>query len=237
MTRVQTMLTRSQSVTDQLRSLILQGDYLPGTHLQEMQLAEAMDVSRTPVRAALAALGREGLLSYVAKRGYEVRRFGADEIRDMYQVRSVLEGNAAGLCARRGLDGDTAEVLRRLVDQGDEILSGGRLDADDLPAYRNMNGEFHSTLISASGSLVTAAHVTQIRQIPFLSDRIILWEDFNLIHRSHDDHHRVLHAILANDQQRAEAIMREHVYFMGEVVIDFLSKSSAAPPLLQEIQA
>jgi len=228
------MLTRSQTVTDLLRAQILQGDYLPGTHLQEVVLAEAMNVSRTPVRSALAALEREGLLTYVAKRGYEVRRFGAEEIRDMYQVRSVLEGNAAALCARRGIADETAAALAALVEKGDRILAIGRLDPADLPAYRDMNGAFHSTLIEASGSQVTAAHVTQIRQIPFLSDRIILWEDFHLIHRSHDDHHRVLRAILDRDPQRAEAIMREHVHFMGEVVIDFLSKSSSAPPLLQE---
>src|SRR5215813_5440458 len=97
------MLTRSKSVTDLLRAKLLEGEILPGAHLQEVPLAELMGVSRTPVRAALAALEREGLLSYVAKRGFEVRRFSTEEIADKFLVRSVLEGNAAGECARRGL--------------------------------------------------------------------------------------------------------------------------------------
>ncbi|WP_342640016.1 GntR family transcriptional regulator [Rhodoligotrophos ferricapiens] len=222
------MLTRSESVTDRLRQQVLEGEYLPGSRLQEVQLAETMGVSRTPVRAALAALEKEGLLTYIAKRGYEVRRFLPAEIADMYQVRSVLEGNAAALCARNGISDEQVAELRRCLMQGDEILAKGHLDPADLPVYRDLNGRLHSAIIAGSGSAVTAHHVRQICQIPFLSDRVILWESFALINRSHDDHHRVVDAIVERDPQRADAIMREHVTFMGRVVLAFLTKSSFA---------
>jgi GntR family transcriptional regulator of vanillate catabolism len=220
------MLTRSKSVTDQLRSLLLEGNYLPGTHLQEIHVAEIMGVSRTPVRAALATLAKEGLLSYVPKRGFEVRRFSLDEIMDKYRIRSILEGNAAAMCAMRGLPEHELEELADCLRTGDDILRGGELKAESLPAYRDMNRRFHSTVIRGSGSTATADLVAQLEQIPFLSDRIILWEEFRLIDRSHDDHHRVYDAIRRRDPIRAEAIMREHVNFMGMTVTRFLEQNS-----------
>jgi GntR family transcriptional regulator, vanillate catabolism transcriptional regulator len=220
------MLTRSKSVTDQLRVLLLEGNYLPGTHLQEIHVAEVMGVSRTPVRAALATLEREGLLSYTPKRGYEVRRFSLDEVMDNYRIRAVLEGNAAAMCAMQGLSDELLAELSDCLQTGDAILKGGTLKPEDLPAYREMNRRFHSAVIQGSGSMATADIVERLEHIPFLSDRIILWDDFGLIHRSHDDHHRAYDAIRSRDPIRAEAIMREHVHFMGTVVIQFLEQNS-----------
>jgi GntR family transcriptional regulator of vanillate catabolism len=221
------MLTRSKSVTDQLRALVLEGNYLPGTHLQEVSLAEGMGVSRTPVRAALATLEKEGLLSYVPKRGYEVRRFSLEEIMDKYRIRALLEGHAAAMCATRGLSESALCALAECLETGDRILGSRQLKPEDLPAYRDMNRCFHSSLIEGSGSTTTADLVERLEQIPFLSDRIILWENFDLIFRSHDDHHRVYDAIRRQDAIRAEALMREHVYFMGTVVIRFLEQSGS----------
>lgn len=226
------METRSTSVADRLRAMILEGDYMPGTHLQEVPVADAMGVSRTPVRAALAALEREGLLDYAPKRGFVVRAFGHEEIADKYFVRSVLEGAAAGLCARRGVPGTALRTIDEALASGDRILAAGRLEDDDLPAYRRMNNQFHGTITAACGSPSTADMVRQIGQIPFLSDRIILWHDYKLIERSHDDHHRIRDAIATRDPARAEALMREHVAYMGQVVQRYLT-SAAAPEHLR----
>ncbi|WP_226576278.1 GntR family transcriptional regulator [Acuticoccus sediminis] len=228
------MRTRSTSVADRLRAMILEGDYMPGEHLQEVPVAEAMGVSRTPVRAAFAALEREGLLDYVPKRGFAVRVFSHAEIADKYFVRSVLEGAAAGLCARNGVPDQVLATLDEALADGDRILAGGRLDPEDLPAYRLMNNHFHGAITAASGSASTAEMVQQIGQIPFLSDRIILWHDYRLIDRSHDDHHRIRDAIATRDPSRAEALMREHVGFMGHVVQQYLN-STAAPEHLRVV--
>ncbi|MGE0735512.1 MAG: GntR family transcriptional regulator [Alphaproteobacteria bacterium] len=216
------MRTRSQSVAEELRTFILEGELAPGTHLQEIPLAEKLQVSRTPIRAALATLETEGLLSYVPKRGYQVRSFSIDDIVDVYQVRSVLEAYAASQCAARGMTGALLEALEDSLKVGDRILAKGVLDPADLPDYRAMNARFHQGIIRGSGSSTTAELVLQTRRIPLVSDRIILWHDYWLIQRSHDDHHRVLDAIRQRQPERAGAIMREHVYFMSQVVRDHL---------------
>ena len=231
------MQTRSQTVADGLRQAILNGDYLPGDRLEEVPIAEAMSVSRTPVRAALAALEKEGLLSYVPKRGYEVRRFGVADIADMYKVRAVLEAHAAAECALAGLaEADLAD-LQECLDTGDTILSRGALDSGDLPAYREMNHRFHEKILLGCGSQATGHFVRQTRQIPLLSDRIILWHDYRLIDRSHDDHRRVADAIRERNPLRAHAVMHEHVAFMGLVVCRYLEENAERGAVLQEAES
>src|SRR5690242_5084795 len=80
------------SVTDRLREAILGGEIATGVRLNEVRLSQMMEVSRTPVRAALQALAGEGLLDYVPNRGFLVRTFPLSEIVDAYEIRAQLEG-------------------------------------------------------------------------------------------------------------------------------------------------
>ena len=226
------MKTRSSSVADQLRIMILEGDYRPGTHLQEVPVAQAMGVSRTPVRAAFAILEREGLLCYAPKRGFSVRIFGLEEIADKFIVRSVLEGAAAGLCAQRGLSEEHLSRLEAALEEGSRIISAGRGDPRDREAYRATKDAFHRTVIDGSGSDTTAEIVWQLTRIPLLSDRNVLLRDDKLIARSHDDHHRIRDAIVDRHAGRAEALMREHVAFLGRIAQEYLL-SDAAPAHLR----
>src|SRR6218665_3411538 len=76
--------TRSLSVMDRLREEILSGGHGAGRRLNEVHLSQALDVSRTPVRAALQALAGEGLLDYAPNRGFTVRAFQLSEIIEAY---------------------------------------------------------------------------------------------------------------------------------------------------------
>src|SRR5690554_6813992 len=113
-----TMDTLSQLVTKRLRHWILQGKLKPGERLEEIPLAEKLGVSRTPVRAALATLGNEGLLEHRPKRGYTVRVYTFDDILGAYEVRSVLEGLACRKAAQRGLSVETLARLRACLEAG-----------------------------------------------------------------------------------------------------------------------
>ena len=206
------MKTRSQSVTDQLREMIINGELTPDLHLQEQPSAFMLNVSRTPVRAALSTLAQEGYLDYRPKRGYFVRKFQADDVRDAWQMRSWLEGLAALKAAERGVDAATQRLLLDLVEQGDRILGKGYLDPRDLGPYREMNTRLHTTIIAAARSPRLEQSIRQLLNIPMVSDRIIPWDDHEHIKRSHDDHRRVVEAVLAREAWRAEALMREHIY-------------------------
>ncbi|HET8707622.1 MAG TPA: GntR family transcriptional regulator, partial [Pseudomonadales bacterium] len=111
--------TRSFSVADRLREMILRGDFGPEARLQEIQLANLMDVSRTPIREALRMLAKEGLLNYAPNRGYQVRKFSLDDILAAFRVRAVLEGLGCRLIAEKGLSETLDQALKKSLALGD----------------------------------------------------------------------------------------------------------------------
>lgn len=212
------MKTLSQDVTVTLRDWILHGRFKPGERIEEIPTALAMGVSRTPVRTALATLANEGLIDHQPKRGYQVRAFELNDILAAYEVRAVLEGLACRSAANRGLTPQQAETVRACLAEGDRILEQGRLVPEDHEPYQKMNVTLHNTLIDAASNPWLARFSEQAHNIPYASDRIVLWENHPLILRSHGDHHRIVEAVLEGDAQRAESLMREHVYYAGVIL-------------------
>ena len=212
------MRTLVQSVTETLRDWILHGSLKPHEKLEELPLAARLNVSRTPVRAALAALASEGLLSHQPKRGYVVKGFDLNMIAAAYEVRSVLEGLACRKAAQLGLTGEQSLKLKELLAIGDRILGKGYLDEADHEPYQQMNVEIHEILLTAACNPWVSRFSEQAFNIPFASDRIVLWGNHPVIFRSHGDHHRIIEAVIARDCVRAEELMREHVYYAGLIL-------------------
>ncbi|MDR5903001.1 GntR family transcriptional regulator [Halomonas icarae] len=216
--------TSTVEVTTVLREHIMSGQIHPGEKLQQQRLAQALGVSRTPLRSALTNLAQEGLVQYEPNRGYTVRAFSRKDVVDGYASRAVLEGLAAATVARQGLADATLDELTRLLEVGDRVLSKGRLDPDDLGDYRAMNVNFHNRVIAEARNRWVEDLVRQTQLIPFASNRMIVWKDYAVIVRSHDDHHRLLDAIGQRDAGRADFLLREHINFAGEYLARHIEK-------------
>ncbi|MCX7901965.1 MAG: GntR family transcriptional regulator, partial [Burkholderiaceae bacterium] len=126
-----------QSVKAQLRlrELIVSGQLRPGQRIAELALVERLGVSRTPVRAALAALHEEGLLEALPGGGYVVRAFSEADIHDAIELRGTLEGLAARLAAERGAAPVLLAEARECLDGIDAVLSAPTLDEAAFSAY------------------------------------------------------------------------------------------------------
>ncbi len=219
------MATTATEIIAALREGILAGEFAPGTRMHQVQLSETLGFSRTPLREALAHLANQGLLVYEPNRGYTVRAFSAAEIGATFEVRARLEALACGICARAGLDKQTLAALWHCVERGDKILSTGSLAPEDLAPYRQMNVELHETILAHSGNALLTDFVRQCHNVPLASDRVFVWEDYAVIARSHDDHRRLVAALEARDQERAEYLMREHITFAGHVLLGKLRET------------
>ena len=138
----------------------------PGARLEEIPLAEKLGVSRTPVRAALATLGNEGLLEHLPKRGYTVRAYDIGEIVAAYEVRAALEGLACRQAAMRGLSNDAVATLRNCLDEGDRILGKGVLLPDDHMPYQQVNITLHNSILEAAGNPGSGASPRRPRPFP-----------------------------------------------------------------------
>jgi GntR family transcriptional regulator of vanillate catabolism len=218
------MQTLTQNVTSTLRDWILHGQLRPGSRLEEVPLAEKLQVSRTPVRTALATLASEGLIDHQPKKGYLVRHFDLEAIAAAYEVRAVLEGLACRRAAQSGLTPEQTERLQQCLQEGDDILASGHLRPQDHGPYQHINVQIHTILLEASDNPWVLRFAEQAHNIPFASDRIILWDDHAVIRHSHNDHHRIIHAVIARDSTRAEQLMREHVYYAGMILRDNYQK-------------
>ncbi len=202
---------RALSVMERIRSFILDGTVHAGERMNEVRLSKSLDVSRTPVRAALQALAGEGLLDYAPNRGFIVREFPLGVIVDAYEIRASLEGLAARFAAERGLsDSERATIEKSLV-AGDELLSRGVFAEGDLLIYRGINGDFHDTLLAAARNRMLSEMIRICHHVPMSSSRNIVAFEHRDVRRRHDDHHRIYEAIMASEPWRAEAVMREHV--------------------------
>ncbi len=208
--------TSTEEVTTSLREHIMSGQIHPGVKLQQQRLSQALGVSRTPLRTALANLAKEGLLQYKSNSGYTVREFSRKDVVDGYAARAVLEGLAVSTVARQGLPDATLNELDALLDIGDKALSKGWLDPEDLDNYRSMNVNFHNRIIAEAQNRWVEELVRQTQLIPFASNRMIVWKDYAIMVRTHDDHHRLVDAISKRDISRADFLLREHINFAGE---------------------
>lgn len=222
MTASDSSLTRSLSVTDRLRDILLQGGYAPGERLQEVQLAEKMQVSRTPVREALRVLSLEGLLLYEPNKGYRMQRFSRDYILQAFRVRMALEGLAARLAAERGLNSLTRGPLLQAVAQGDVLLAAVTVSDELKPewrdAWREMNMAFHAAIQAhAENDVLLRASVAASR-VPMVCNSASRWYGLQDFIRSHGEHHRIFEAIDQQQPDRADFLMQEHIYQAAQLV-------------------
>jgi len=203
--------------------MILRGDLAPGERLAEVALAERLGVSRTPIRQALPALAREGLLAAAGRRGYLVRSFSPQDVLDAIETRGLLEGLAARRIAERGATPELIRSLRDCLSQGDAILAKRRFESTDEQRYSEMNGRFHTLIVEGAASRIFADTLARNDHVPFASARAVafsrdLAELLPILNYAHRQHHAIVQALENRESARAEALMREHATPVREVL-------------------
>jgi DNA-binding GntR family transcriptional regulator len=137
--------TMRVSVTDRLRSLILENHLQPGERLIQNELAEKLGVSRTPVREALQELASEGLVRLLPYKGAVVAEISLSDLEELYALRTALEGYSAYLAAQIITD-KQLEELETCLCRMDTALEHG-----DVSTLTDLNFQFNSALFAASG--------------------------------------------------------------------------------------
>jgi len=198
-----------------LRELILRGALQPGQRLLELELAERLNLSRTPIRQALPALALEGLLVRVGQRGYAVRSFTVAESLAALHLRAVIEGHAARLAVMEGRGRQLAADLQPLLDDGDAMLAtDGTVEAIE-DAYGRMNARFHALVVDSGGDLLQSL-VARCNVVPFASPGVVAFEQRSAhevvdeLRYAHRQHHAIVDALRSGDPLRVEMLFREH---------------------------
>ena len=205
-----------EAVYQALRDAILHGRYRPNQRLVELELAEELNASRTPVREALQRLGSEGLI-VPARRGWAVREFSKPEITEIYEVRLALEGYAARLAAERASDAEL-DAIGGLVD---EQLRAQAADVIPRELLVRVNDHFHDSIVEASGNARLVENSKRSRTYYFNYRLAALYTDEQAVD-SLDEHVAIAAAVRRRAGDKAEALTREHITNALELIVDRL---------------
>jgi DNA-binding GntR family transcriptional regulator len=181
-------------VRDLLEEAILEGELKPGERLRAEALAQRFGTSRTPIREALLQLEAQGLVEVEHNRGAVVRTFDRDDLRDLYEVRALIEPHAAARAASR-IDAAAVASLEQLCDAEDQLVA---------------NEQFHAIILDAAQSPRLKVAMRAATGIP-RAFRSAFWHDERQKRESLICHGRLVSAFKANDSDLAEATMRMHI--------------------------
>ncbi|MGH3306044.1 MAG: GntR family transcriptional regulator [Nocardioides sp.] len=137
---------KSQAIYQALRERILSSDIEPGSRLKLREIGNQYHTSDIPVREALRMLERDGLVETSPYVGARVTTLTAKEVAETYFIRSHLESVATGLAAERITDAELAELDVLMAKMDDAV------DAQDGPAFSDLNREFHRTIVASCGN-------------------------------------------------------------------------------------
>ena len=191
-------------VFEALREAIINGTLKPGERLMEVQLAEEMGVSRTPVREAIRKLELEKLVVRVPRKGAYVADISKTEIAEVFEIRRALEGLAAQLAADRATD-DQLETLERYLFRISEAIDKG-----DLEATIMLDTEFHNELYQAANNERLGEMINNLRE------HIQRYRSTSLAHpgrmkQALSEHRRIVESIGKRDATLAKKLAEEHI--------------------------
>ncbi len=198
---------RADSVVDlayeRIRGMVVSGEIPPGARLGQVELAEQLGISRTPVREALRRLTGEGLAEFVPNRGFRAASPSIDDVLRRLEVRSLLEPGIARLAAARRSHGDLIRLQEAI---GREQAAATRIEAHDA------SRDFHLVLASATGNpeLVTMLGSLWIVEI---GRRLLAARATSAEWRRTDvaEHMAIMTAVGAGDGDLAARLMADHI--------------------------
>jgi DNA-binding GntR family transcriptional regulator len=193
-----------------LRADIVMGRLRPRDHLVEVDLAQRLKVSRTPIRESLQRLAADGLI-VSHRRRWVVYEHTLEEIKDIYEVRMALEGYAARLACQRA----TAEQVARL-----QAFFAGRPRGPvrGNPGFVDFNTAFHELITEAANNGYFQRLAESGRFYSF-NNQLAQRYDGGDVEESNAQHRAILDAIVARDPDAAERAARAHVEFSLQLIV------------------
>ncbi len=199
-------------VFEYLRTSILNGDLKPGERLMEIQLAEQLGVSRTPVREAIRKLEKEKFVEMIPRKGAYVADLTAKDILDVLEIRTILEGFASSLAAIRMTDEEIDNLEQTLID------FNVFLEDLDRPGMIEKDNQFHDMIFDATRNNKLIDIVQELHD-QFQRFRLIYFNEFDNFYDLRDWHEKIFNAIKNRDENEARLYAEEHIREIQKSVV------------------
>jgi DNA-binding GntR family transcriptional regulator len=212
-----------EQVAQRLRQMLVEGRIAPGAKLNERELCEALDVSRTPLREAIKMLAAEGLVELVPNRGAIAVSLGEDDIRHTFEVMAGLEALSGELAAQRITDDELAEIRALHF----EMLAAWT--RRDLSAYYRINAHIHRAINAAAKNPVLSATYDRVNArlhaLRFRSN-----QDEEKWGAAVKEHEKMVEALATRDVKAMRAVLSTHLHNKLSVVLEQMREAKPARP-------
>ena len=204
-------------VFNTLRRAIITGEFAPGERLMEISLANRLGVSRTPVREAIRKLELEGLVIMIPRKGAQVAKITEKSLRDVIEIRCVLEEFAASLACER----ITEEGKEKLKEAHRQFVEAAQ--TNDIIDSVEKDEQFHDAIFQATCNDRLITIINNLRE-QFYRYRMEYVKDIEQHSVLVTEHEQLLHAIFNQDSETAKQIMRTHLKNQQEGVIQAIQE-------------
>ncbi|TDQ43549.1 GntR family transcriptional regulator [Tepidicella xavieri] len=194
-----------EEVAELLRQRIFNRELAPGSWIDELKIAEELGISRTPLREALKVLAAEGLVTMKVRRGAYVTEVSEQDLREVYELLSLLESDAAAVVCERASDAELRELqaLHQELEQAAAPGTGSR------ERFFALNEAFHLRLLDLAGNRWRKQMVTDLRKVMKLNRHSSLFKS-GRIEESLREHRAILAALSARRAQEAREAVKTH---------------------------
>jgi DNA-binding GntR family transcriptional regulator len=194
-----------EEVAELIRQRIFSRELEPGSWIDELQIAKAYGISRTPLREALKVLAAEGLVTMKVRRGAYVTEVSEKDLRDVYHLLSLVESDAAAVVAATASPSD----LKKLQSLHAELEAAGKPGKEKHDKFFEVNESFHMCLLELSQNKWRDQMVADLRKVMKLNRHNSLFKT-GRITESLAEHQAIMAALNAKDPVATAARMREH---------------------------
>ncbi len=201
-----------EMVYEELKMQILKGSIIPGTRMMEVELAEEMGVSRTPIREAIRKLEKEGLVTIEPRRGAYASMISTEDMVEILEVRQDLEGLAAYFAANRMTEEQMAE-LKEVSNNYNEAVKRGKME--DMIKY---DTRFHHIIVESCRNKILVQMIEQLQEL-VLRFRYIYYDNFRRAENMPEEHEAIVAAISEGDADKARAAADIHIDRLKELVM------------------
>ncbi len=194
-----------EEVAELLRQRIFSRELEPGSWIDELKIAEAYGISRTPLREALKVLAAEGLVTMKVRRGAYVTEVSDRDLADVYHLLSLLESDAAGKVATQATD----EQLKELQALHAELEVAANPATTDRGRFFELNERFHMRLLEIADNRWSNQMVTDLRKVMKLNRHNSLLKT-GRVSESLQEHRDLMAALTARDAALTRRCMQDH---------------------------
>lgn len=206
-------------VFETMRQAIISGHLKPGERLMEVQMAEELGVSRTPVREAIRKLELEGFVVMVPRKGAYVAALSLKDIADVFEIRGALEGLAAGLAAERATEEELEELERMLV------LIAECIEKHDVSTIIDIDTRFHDLLYAASRNDRLKHILSNLReQIQRFRAQSLARP--GRLKRALTEHKAIVEALQQRDPDLAQRLAQEHIENAENELMEYVEEDA-----------